>query len=375
MTVLQAGVPALFTPLTLRGVTFANRVVVSPMCQYRAAAGHATRWHRSHHGRLALGGVGGAILEATAVTETGRITPGCLGIWSNAHIAGLAELVAIYHDQNIPVGIQLSHAGRKASTAAPFDGAQPLPVDDPRSWTSVGPSPLAFGPSWQTPQPLDDAGIESIITAFADAAARAVAAGFDFVEIHGAHGYLINSFVSPISNTRSDGWGGKDRLRFPLAIAQRLRAELPDTMPIFYRVSAIDGVEGGITMADTVALARELRSSGVDLVDCSSGGLSGPSGVANSPPAPGYMAPFAEQVRHDAGIASMAVGLITTPELANDIIADGKADLVAVGRELLADSNFVYRCALALKLDNPHRVLPEGFAFYLERRRYAGMPK
>ena len=370
---MTAAIPALFTPFALRGVTFRNRVIVSPMCQYRAQDGHAKRWHRSHHGRLALGGVGGAILEATAVTETGRITPGCLGIWSDDHIAGLAEIAAIYHDMATPVGIQLSHAGRKASAATPFEGAQPLPDDDPRSWASLAPSAIAFGPNWQVPHALDDAEIAGIIDAFAAAAHRAVAAGFDFVEIHGAHGYLINSFVSPISNQRSDSWGGGNRFALPLAIVRRLRAELPPTMPIFYRASAIDGVAGGVTIADTVALACQLRDSGVDLVDCSSGGVSGPSGVGDRPPAPGYMVNFATEVRRGAGIASMAVGLIMTPELANAVIADDSADLVAVGRELLADSNFVHRCALALGLEQPHRVLPPGLSFWLERRRYAGM--
>lgn len=371
----MSDVPALFQPLTVREVTFRNRVMLSPMCQYRAVGGTATRWHRSHHGRIALGGVGGAMLEASAVLEAGRITPGCLGIWSDDHLPGLTELVAIYHDEGIPVGIQLAHAGRKASAAVPFEGAQPLPADDPRSWQSVAPSAIAFGADWQVPAELDEAGIAAVIDAFEAAGRRAVAAGFDFVEIHGAHGYLINSFVSPISNRRSDGWGGKNRFRFPLAIAERLRSILPDSMPIFYRVSAVDGVEGGVTIEDTVALATALKAAGVDVIDCSSGGVSGPSGVASSPPAPGYLVPNAERVRREAGIASMAVGLIMTPELAEAIIAEGRADLVAIGRELLADGGFVHRAALALGLPHPHRVLPEGLSFYLERRRYEGMAR
>ncbi|WP_426169485.1 oxidoreductase [Sandarakinorhabdus sp. DWP1-3-1] len=367
--------PALFRPLTIRGVTFGNRVMLSPMCQYRAIDGTATRWHRSHHGRIALAGVGGALLEATAVLREGRITPGCLGIWSDEHLPGLAELAAIYHDEGIPVGIQLAHAGRKASSATPFDGARPLAAGDPRGWTSVAPSAIPFGPDWQVPAALDESGIAAIIDAFAAAGQRADAAGFDFVEIHGAHGYLVNSFVSPVSNRRSDGWGGDNRFRFAVAIAERLRAELPETMPIFYRVSAVDGVEGGITMDDTVALAKALKAAGVDVIDCSSGGVSGPSGVAATPPAPGYLVPNAERVRREAAIASMAVGLIMTAELADAIIAEGRADLVAIGRELLADSSFVHRAALALGLPHPHRVLPEGLSFYIERRRYEGMTR
>ncbi|PZN94363.1 MAG: oxidoreductase [Alphaproteobacteria bacterium] len=368
-------VPALFRPLTIRGVTFGNRVILSPMCQYRAIDGAATRWHRSHHGRIALAGVGGALLEATAVVPEGRITPGCLGIWSDDHLPGLTELAAIYHDEGIPVGIQLAHAGRKASSATPFEGAQPFAAGDARGWTSVAPSAIPFGPNWQVPTELDAAGIAAVIDAFSAAGQRAVAAGFDFVEIHGAHGYLINSFVSPISNRRGDSWGGDNRFRFAVAIAERLRAELPDTMPIFYRVSAVDGVEGGITIEDTVALAAALKASGIDVIDCSSGGVSGPSGVAATPPAPGYLVPNAERVRREAGIASMAVGLIMTAELADAIIADWRADLVAIGRELLADSSFVHRAALTLGLSNPHRVLPEGLSFYIERRRYEGMAR
>lgn len=360
----------LLTPLTVRGVTFRNRVVLAPMCQYRAMDGRATRWHRSHHGRIALGGLGGALLEATAVTPEGRITPGCLGIWSDDHLPGLGELVAIYHDEGVPVGVQLAHAGRKAAAATPFEGAQPLPADDPRHWRSVAPSARPFGPNWQTPESLDEHGIATIIAAFAAAARRAVAAGFDFVEIHGAHGYLINSFVSPLSNRREDEWGGDHRFRFAVEVARAIRAAVPETMPVFYRTSAVDGVDGGITIADTVALARQLKDAGVDIVDCSAGGVLGPSGVASTPPAPGYLVPYAAQVRRDAAITTMAVGLIMDGPLANRIIAEGSADLVAIGRELLADPAFVYRAAIALGHPRPHTLLPQGIGFWLERRKF-----
>jgi 2,4-dienoyl-CoA reductase-like NADH-dependent reductase (Old Yellow Enzyme family) len=359
----------LFTPLTIRGVTFRNRVVLSPMCQYRAIDGVAQRWHRSHHGRLALGGLGGALLEATAVQPVGRITPGCLGIWSDDHLPGLKELVAIYHDEGVPVGIQLAHAGRKASAATPFDGAQPLPPDDPRAWGSVAPSAIPFGPGWQTPQALDEAGIAAVIAAFAAAARRAMAAGFDFVEVHGAHGYLINSFVSPVSNQRSDGWGGANRYRLAVEVTRAVRAAVGQDVPVFYRTSCVDGVDGGITMADTVALARQLKAAGADVIDCSTGGVVGPSGAALVPPAPGYLVPFAAQVRRDAGMASMAVGLIMDGALANRIIAGGEADLVAVGRQLLADAAFVHRAAQELGHPQPHRLLPQGLGFWLERRK------
>jgi len=360
----------LFTSLTVRGVTFRNRVMLSPMCQYRAVDGFVGRWHRSHHGRLALGGLGGAMLEATAVLREGRITPGCLGIWSDDHIAGLAELTAVYHEEGTPVGIQLAHAGRKASAATPFEGAQPLANDDPRAWESVAPSAIAFGAGWQTPQALDADGIACVITGFADAARRAVAAGFDFVEIHGAHGYLINSFVSPISNTRNDGWGGEHRFRFAVEVARAVRAAVPETMPVFYRLSSIDGVPGGIEVADNVVLARQLHAAGVDLVDCSTGGVSGPSGVASRPPSPGYLVPYAEQIGREAGIKAMAVGLIMDGTLANAIIANGQADLVAVGRQLLADANFVTRAAIELGHPDPNATLPQGLGFWLQRRKF-----
>jgi 2,4-dienoyl-CoA reductase-like NADH-dependent reductase (Old Yellow Enzyme family) len=365
-------IPCLFTPLSVRGVTFRNRIILSPMCQYRAVDGQAVRWHRSHHGRLALAGLGGAIIEATAVVPEGRITPGCLGIWTDAQLPGLTEITAIYRDQGVPVGIQLAHAGRKASAATPYDGAQPLPADHPQAWASVAPSAIPFGANWQTPRALDEAGIQAVIARFAEAADRAVRAGFDFIEIHGAHGYLINSFVSPLSNTRDDGWGGGQRFRLALEIARAIRAAIPASMPLFYRTSAVDGVDGGITMADTVALARALNVEGVDVIDCSSGGVLGPSGTG-ARPAPGYLVPYAARVRGEAQVASMAVGLIMDGAQANDIIASGRADLVAVGRELLADASFVYRAARDLGLEHPARVLPEGLGFWLERRKWDGM--
>lgn len=361
-------VPALFTPLTIRGVTFPNRVILSPMCQYRAVDGLAQRWHTAHHGRLSLSGLGGAIFEASGVLRDGRITPGCLGIWSDAHVPGLSDLTALYRDQGVPVGIQLAHAGRKAAAATPFDGARPLPADHPDWWASVAPSPIPFGDGWQVPQPLDAAGIAAVIDAFVAAARRSIAAGFDFIELHGAHGYLAGSFFSPASNQRDDAWG-QDRGLFAETLVRAVRAAIPDSMPLLWRTSAVDT---GVTIEDTAKLAQRLHAAGVDLVDCSSGGSSGPSGVSGSPPAPGYMVPLATAVKQ-AGVPSMAVGLIMGGAVANGVIADGRADLVAVGRELLADSSFVYRCARELGLEKPQRVLPQELHFWLERRKYEGM--
>lgn len=362
--------PRLFMPFAIRSVTFRNRIVVTPMCQYIAIDGHAVRWHRSHHGRFALGGVGGALVESTGISSTGRITPACLGIWDDAHVDGLREIVAIYHDQGIPIGIQLSHSGRKGSAAVPLEGAAPLINSDPgRSWEIVAPSALPLMEGWPVPRALERDEILEIVEQFAAAAGRALSAGFDFVEIHGAHGYLINSFVSPLSNRRTDDWGGDEegRFRLPLRVASRIREVIPAEMPLFYRTSAEDGVEGGITIEVTVRLARALKASGVDLIDCSSGGLTGASGRASSSPAPGYLVPYAEQVRREAAIPTMAVGLIVEPHQAETIIAEGRADLVALGRQLIEEPNFAHRAAVELGLTDPHAVLPESYAFFLNR--------
>lgn len=362
--------PALFAPFSIRSVTFRNRIVVTPMCQYIAVDGHAVRWHRSHHGRFALGGVGGALVEATGVSPTGRITPGCLGIWDDAHIEGLREIVAIYHDHEVPVGIQLSHSGRKGSAAVPLEGAAPLIDSDPaQAWEIVAPSALPLAEGWPVPRALEEREIVETIELFAAAAGRAVAAGFDFVEIHGAHGYLINSFVSPLSNVRADGWGGDEegRFRLPLAIARRIREKIPAEMPLFYRTSAEDGLKGGVTIDMTVRLARALKACGVDLVDCSSGGLTGASGRAATSRAPGYLVPYAERVRREAGMPTMAVGLIVEPRQAENIVAQGRADLVALGRQLIDEPNFAHRAAVELGLADPHDILPGPYAFFLKR--------
>jgi 2,4-dienoyl-CoA reductase-like NADH-dependent reductase (Old Yellow Enzyme family) len=369
---VSAPLPALFEPFRVRGVTFRNRVVVSPMCQYSAADGHANDWHYAHHGRFALSGVGGAVVEASGVTANGRITPGCLGIWDDAHVPGLRKIVEIYHAQRIPVGIQLAHAGRKASAAVPLEGAKPLAISHPAlQWQTVGPSAIAPMDGWPTPRALTANDVAEVVAAFAAAARRARAAGFDFVEIHGAHGYLIHSFLAPLANRRTDEWGGDfaGRTRLALAITDAVRAALQDDMPLFYRTSAVDDVDGGVTLHDTLVLARELSTRGVDCIDCSSGGITGPSGRARVPLAPGYLVPYARAVHVDAGIATMATGLITTPELANRIVAEGSAQLLAIGRQLLAEPSFAYRAALELGHPEPHDVLPPAYALFLKRRQ------
>lgn len=366
--------PALFRPLDIRGVTFGNRLFVTPMCQYRAEDGHAVTWHFAHHGRFSLSGIGGAMVEATGVTRDGRITPGCLGIYSDTHIPGLKRIVSIYHDQNIPVGIQLSHAGRKGSAAVPLQGAAPLEQSDPRqAWETVAPSPLPMTEGWPAPREMTVREIEETIEAFVLAAERALEAGFDLIEIHGAHGYLVNSFFSPLSNLRSDQWGGEklgNRMRFPLRIAEAIRKRIPDSMPLFYRNSSVDGIDGGVTLEDSITLAKELKARGVDLIDCSSGGITGPSGRALQKPFPGYLVPYAREIRRQAAIATMAVGLIMEPQLAESIIRNGDADLVAIGRQLLEDPNFPYHAARDLGHPRPASVLPESYAFFLERRKF-----
>ena len=370
----EASLPALFRPFSLRDVTFANRVFVTPMCQYIADDGHTAGWHLPHHGRFSLGGVGGASVEASAVTRDGRITHGCLGIYLDSHIDGLAKIVSLYHDQNIPIGIQIAHSGRKGSAALPREGAAPLLQYDPtRAWEIIGPSAIAMSEGWPVPRAMEEDEILGMIDEFVAAALRAVSAGFDFVEIHGAHGYLVNSFFSPIANQREDKWGGADienRMRFPLSVAEAIRAAIPASMPLLFRTSAVDGFEGGITIDDTVRLAKALKQHGVDLIDCSSGGIIGPSGRASVQPSAGYLVPYAEAVKRGANIATMAVGLIVEAGQANDIIASGQADMVAMGRQLLDDPNFVFHAAQQLGHPDPFRVLPESYAFFLERRKF-----
>ena len=276
-TIRASDRPKLFQPFGLRGVTFSNRIVVSPMCQYQAVEGIPTDWHFAHHGRFALGGVGAGMVEATGVVPEGRITPGDTGLYNQAQEDAFRRIVNLYHSQGVPVGIQLGHAGRKASAARPWDGAGPLAASGPGTWQTVAPSPVPYAEGWPTPHELTGAEIDALVEAFAAAARRAVSAGFDFIEVHGAHGYLVHSFFSPIANRRSDKYGGslEARMQFPLRVSEAIRGMMPDTMPLFYRASAVDGVEGGIAIADTVALARELKRVGVDLMDCSSGRLCG----------------------------------------------------------------------------------------------------
>ncbi len=332
----------LFSPLKLRSVTLKNRLAMSPMCQYSGQDGHVTEWHLLHYPTRAVGGVGLIMVEATAVEARGVISPDDLGIWSDAHVAGLQALAQRIKAAGGVAGIQLAHAGRKAGTASPWQGGKPL-----HRWTPVAPSPLAFHEGWPVPQELDEAGLEQIRQAFQQGARRALAVGFELIELHMAHGYLLHSFLSPLTNRRSDRYGGsrENRMRFALEVVEAVRAVWPEELPLLVRVSATDWVEGGWDIADTVAFAEQLQKRGVDLLDCSSGGAI--PGV-KIPVGPGYQVPFAAQVRLSTGLSTGAVGLLTEPLQTEAILQANQADLILLGRVLLRDPYWPYRAAQAL---------------------------
>ena len=337
----------LFSPLALRSVTLRNRLGVSPMCQYSAVEGRATDWHLVHLGGLAQGGAGLVIVEATAVEPRGRISAADLGLWEDGQIEPLARAARFVAGQGAVPAVQLAHAGRKASVRPPWiEGGAPL-LPEAGGWLPAGPSALGFGPGHALPAALTAAELAALPGLFAAAATRALAAGFQVVEVHAAHGYLLHQFLSPLANQRDDEWGGpfERRTRLVREVVKAVRASWPDRLPLLVRVSATDWAEGGWTPDETVELCRALKGLGADLIDCSSGGM---VPHAQVPLAPGYQLPFAERVKREAGIATAAVGLITTPEQAQAVIAEGKADLVLLGRELLRDPRFPLRAATAL---------------------------
>ena len=344
---IQEGMSApLFSPLKLRSVEFPNRIGVSSMCQYSSEDGFATDWHLVHLGARAQGGAGLVMVEASAVTPEGRISDGDLGIYKDEHVAQLRRIVDFIHGQGARAGIQLAHAGRKASMAVPFGGERLLKPEE-GGWQTVAPSAVAFSPTYSVPKALDNTEIDSTVEAFGAAAKRALAAGFDVVEIHAAHGYLLHQFLSPLANQRTDTYGGSldNRMRLLLEVVDRVRAKWPEHLPLFVRISATDWAAGGWNPDESVELAKQMRECGVDLVDCSSGGLV--PGV-QIPIGPGYQVQFAERIRREAGIATAAVGMITEAAQANEIVAEGKADLVLLAREMLRDPNWAVHAAQAL---------------------------
>ncbi len=326
----------LFEPIKLRGVTFRNRIGVSPMCQYSSTDGMAADWHLVHLGSRAVGGAGLVMTEATAVEARGRISPEDLGLWKDDQIAPLARITRFLRAQGAVSGIQLAHAGRKASTARPWSGGQPLAP--PAGWSPiVAPSPLPFDDGYQTPAALADADIAPVIEAFAAAAVRAARADFDVIEIHAAHGYLIHEFLSPISNRRDDQWGGSfdNRIRFLIEVVRVVRRVSPDAMPVLVRLSTTDWLgRDGWEVEDSIALGRRLKTEGVDLIDCSSGGIAPRVAVDVGP---GYQTANAARIRVEAPIPTAAIGLITSASQAEHVLRSGQADMVFLARELLRD--------------------------------------
>jgi 2,4-dienoyl-CoA reductase-like NADH-dependent reductase (Old Yellow Enzyme family) len=339
--------PHLFEPLSIRGITFPNRVFVSPMCEYSSVDGFANDWHFVHLGTRAVGGAGLVMTEATAVVPEGRISPQDLGIWSDDHVDLLARIVRFVHEQGSVAGMQLAHAGRKASMHRPWEPPG-MVSEDAGGWTNVvAPSPLPFGDGFPVPHALTSAGIQQAVAAFVAAARRAHDAGFRVIEIHAAHGYLIHEFLSPFSNHRQDEYGGsfENRTRLLRQIVTAVRSVWPEGAPLFVRISSTDWVEGGWDIEQSIELARGLKAIGVDLIDCSSGG-----NVAHAriPIAPGYQTPFAERIRRGAGIMTGAVGLITSAVQAEHIVGTGQADAVIIARELLRDPYWPLRAAREL---------------------------
>lgn len=336
----------LFQPWTIGGVTFRNRIFVSPMCQYSSEDGHPTDWHFVHLGSRAVGGAGMVMIEATAVTPVGRITPDDSGIWSDAHIPSFKRIIHFVRAQGAVAGMQIAHAGRKASCDAPWRGGHALGEHE-RGWQPVGPSAIPFSETAPTPTAMTREDIRETVAAFADAAERALAAGVQVIELHAAHGYLLHEFLSPLSNTRADEYGGslENRARFPLEVVEAVRGVWPQNLPLFVRISGSDWEQGGWDIEQSVELAHWLKAAGVDVIDCSGGGN---TPTARIPVGPGYQTGFAERIRREAGIATGAVGLITEPVQAEHIVHSGQADCVLLAREMLRDPYFPLRAAREL---------------------------
>src|ERR1051326_1304962 len=337
----------LFSPIRLAELEVPNRIVISPMCQYSAADGVATDWHVTHLGMLANSGAGLLIIEATHVERHGRIAHGCLGLYSDECEAALARVIA--HCRRIgtaKLGIQLAHAGRKASAQRPWEGAKPLSShEDP--WPTIAPSALAFGPGWHTPSAMTEQDMARVTAAFTDASKRALRIGFDAIELHFAHGYLLHSFASPLSNKRNDAFGGsfEGRMRFPLEVVRSVRAVVPRSVPLGARITGTDWVDGGLTADDAVSMGKVLKEAGLDYVDISSGNITPDSRWSTDP---GLNVPFAERVRREAGLPTRVVGMIVSPKHAEEIVAQGKADMVALGRAFLDDPHWAWHAAQSL---------------------------
>ena len=362
----------LFSAFSLNNKIFRNRIILSPMCQYKANNGFIDEWHLQHYSRFAFSGLGGAFIEATAVSPEGRIGYGCTGIWNDDHIEGLKKITKIFREYNCRSGIQLAHAGRKASFLRPWDGAKPIETNDgnEKKWQTIGPSAIAVNADTPTPLEMSLDDINRVKEDFKNAAIRSINAGFDMIEIHGAHGYLLHSFFSPLSNKRTDSYGGslENRMRFGLEVVKSIKSILPNDIPLFFRISSVDGAENGTKFEENISYARELKKAGVDIIDCSSGGIGGSPVLTKSKIIPGFQVPYSERIKKEANINTMAVGAIIEPDQAEDIITNGRADLIAIGRELLADTQWVYKAATKFGLSNSKDFLPDSYSFFLSRR-------
>jgi 2,4-dienoyl-CoA reductase-like NADH-dependent reductase (Old Yellow Enzyme family) len=370
-------VQGLFSPLKLRDLTLKNRIMLSPMAQYAAIDGSTTDWHFTHLSKFAVGGAGLVFTEATKVERRGLGTVGDMGLWKDDQMAPLRRIVDFLHANGAAAGIQFNHAGRKAGTARPWEGYGALdrsvPIEGQEHWEVIGPSPQPYMEGWPVPREMTEADIAEVIEAFGQAARRANAVGFDVIELHGAHGYLIHQFLSSVCNVRTDRWGGslENRMRFALEITDAVRRYWPASKPLFFRISSVD--EGGWSMKDSAALCAQLKRRGVDAVDCSSGGIGVRSPTAAGiTRAMGFQVPYARQLRDEVGIATVAVGLIIEPEHADRVIKEGNADLVALGRELLFNPFWAHHAAARLGVDPEFNLMPPQYQWWLERRAKAG---
>lgn len=365
----------LFSPFTLREVTFKNRIAVSPMSQYRAVEGVANDWHLVHLGRFAMGGAGLVYAEATAVEDRGKRTHGDLGLWNDAQVEALKPVTSFLKKEGAIAGVQLSHAGRKASERRPWHGETPVDAEDLKQrqempWQPIGPSPVAYADGWPVPTEMSAEDIYEVIAAFGSAAKRSYEAGFEIIEIYAAHGFLIHQFLSPVSNKRADGWGGslENRQRFAVEVAKSVRANWPEHLPLAFRLSATDWLEDGLELSDTVTISRALKDAGVDMIDCSSGGIGGRDRPKRMTIEQGFQAPFAEEVRREADISTMAVGFLWDAEFCEELVREEKADMIALARELLADPNWPLHAADQLSSEETKGLWPIEFGWWLQRR-------
>jgi 2,4-dienoyl-CoA reductase-like NADH-dependent reductase (Old Yellow Enzyme family) len=374
---MQQTEPELATELTLRSVTLKNRLAISPMCQYSATDGFADDYHFAHLARFALGGAGLVFVEATAIVPEGRITYGDLGLWSDAHVPALKRIAAFIKAQGGTAAIQLAHAGRKASMQRPWHGNGPLDKSDfdrgEHGWEVVAASPVPLEEGWRVPREMSTSDMAELKQAWCRAAQRAQDAGFQVLEVHAAHGYLLHSFLSPLSNVRTDAYGGslENRCRFPQEVVEAVRDVWPADKPLFVRVSSVDGIDGGWQLEDSIHFAKALKQRGVDVVDCSSGGLAGSATAARVRRGPGFQVGFAERIRRDADIATMAVGLILVPEQADEVIRSGQADIVAIGREAQFNPNWPLHALQELEEESSFARWPMQSGWWLANRHRA----